>query len=310
MAKIDGPVIVLSGGFSEEREVSLVSAREIAAALGGLGYEISMFDPADYPSYADMMVAIRARKPTFVFNGLHGAEGEDGRLQSLLELAGVPFNGCRYRACAIAMDKYISAIIAGFLNIRSPDKIIFPAPVRPPAAQLEKIGYPMVIKPNDSGSSVGITMIKEETELESAIKEAARYSRQILYEKYIRGKELTVTILGEEALPVVEIRPKQGWYDYRNKYTGGNTDYIIPAEIDNAIADRVKTMAQAIFKFMGGQVYARVDFRFDGKDIYFLEVNTLPGMTPLSLTPMAARAQGMEFPQLLEKIMELSLQLR
>jgi len=154
---------------------------------------------------------------------------------------------------------------------------------------------------------VGIAIIAKEDELFSAVAEAFKYSRKVLIEKFIDGRELTVTILDGKALPVVEIKPLNGWYDFTNKYTAGNTTYETPARLTVEINNEIKEKAEILFRSMGCSVYARVDFRFDGDDLYFLEVNTLPGMTPLSLTPMAAKAAGYSFDQLLEEIIRISL---
>ncbi|MDZ4121205.1 MAG: ATP-grasp domain-containing protein, partial [Candidatus Cloacimonadaceae bacterium] len=168
-------------------------------------------------------------------------------------------------------------------------------------------GLPIVVKPNDSGSSVGISIVKDPGELKKAVTDAFAYGSAALLESYIDGRELTVTILDGKALPVVEIKPKNGFYDYNNKYQKGNTEYIAPAVLDDHETLLVQLFAERAYKACGCSSYARVDFRYDGKKFYFLEVNTLPGMTPLSLSPMAAKAAGMSFGQFLQGIIKSSL---
>ena len=301
-------VVLLSGGFSEEADVSLVTASEIGKSLSEMAYSVEITDPKKFTSYSEMINFIKSVDPYIVFNGLHGQEGEDGRIQSLFELEKIAYTGSGYRASAIAMDKHISGILAEYENIKVPKRIATTFKEEFKLNKIEsEIGFPMVIKPNDSGSSVGISIVENHRDIAPAMKEAFQYSKKILIEKFIAGRELTVTVLDGKALPVVEIKPKDGWYDYTNKYTAGNTVYEAPARLDEIIEQELKSKAEKIFKLFGCEVYARVDFRFDGKDIYFLEVNTLPGMTPLSLTPMAAKAEGIDFEQLLKKIIELSM---
>jgi D-alanine-D-alanine ligase len=299
-------VVILAGGFSEEREVSLESSAQIAKTLKK--YEIFMLDPSGFDDYCHLIKEIKRVNPLIVFNGLHGAEGEDGRLQALLELEKIPFTGSGYQASCLAMDKIVSHKLAKQIGLKIPDNVIL-ASSDPISIKniLQKISVPMVVKPNDSGSSVGITIVQDETNLKKAIQTAFQYSSKIICEKYITGRELTVSILDEVPLPVVEIKPKQGWYDFNNKYTHGKTIYEVPAKLVNSEKDTIQSQALAIYKLMGCHSYARVDFRYDGNDFYFLEVNTLPGMTELSLTPMAAAEAGYDFEELLEKIIATSL---
>jgi D-alanine-D-alanine ligase len=296
-------IAILSGGFSEEKEVSKVTSSEIAKALNNAGFNTFLVDPADFDSYGKMIQRIKEIAPKVVFNGLHGAEGEDGRIQSLLSLHQIPFTGSNYKACAIAMDKYISSHLARSIGVKTPKHILIKKNDDIDYNDLiNKIGFPMSIKPNDSGSSVGISIIKKEDKIKDAIEKAFNFSNKILCEKYIKGKELTVTILNDTALPVVEIKPKNGWYDYDNKYTKGNTIYEVPAKLSKQETSRIQEYALKIFFLFDCKSYARVDFRYDGEDFYFLEVNTLPGMTPLSLTPMAAEEAGYDFTALLMEI--------
>ncbi len=301
-------IIILSGGFSDESEVSKTTSSEIEKALNENGKDITIIDPAEFDSYSEMINKIKEIKPDIVFNGLHGAEGEDGGIQSLLALENIPFTGSAQRASAISMDKYISGIIAQYIGIKLPERrLIYKDYEYDFNPIIQHIGFPMVIKPNDSGSSVGISIINEENELEESIKFAFKYSKRVIIEHFVDGRELTVTILGNEALPVVEIIPNDGWYDYKNKYTKGKTIYEVPAKLTKEEVKIIQKQALDVFTLFGCEVYGRVDFRYDGKDFYFLEVNTLPGMTHLSLTPMAAKEAGLSFKELIYKIIEFSL---
>ena len=301
-------IIILSGGFSEEADVSKATTREISKALNENGKDIILLDPAEFSSYSELIMKIKELKPDIVFNGLHGAEGEDGRIQSLLALESIPFTGSAQRASAIAMDKYISGILAMYIEIKIPKRrLIYKDYEYDFNLIFQNIDFPMVIKPNDSGSSVGISIINKESELYEAVKLAFKYSDKVIIEEFIDGRELTVTILGKEALPVVEIIPNNGWYDYKNKYTKGKTIYEVPARLTNNEVKTIQKQALDVFALFGCEIYGRIDFRYDGKDFYFLEVNTLPGMTQLSLTPMAAKEAGISFKELLCKIIEFSI---
>ena len=301
-------IIILSGGFSEEAEVSKTSSLEIEKALKENGKNIIILDPVKFDSYSDIIQKINEFKPDIVFNGLHGAEGEDGSIQSLFALENIPFTGSAQRASSISMDKYISGILAKYVKIKVPRRrLIYKNYEYDFNPVFQHIGFPMVIKPNDSGSSVGISIINKENELNEAIKLAFEYSKKVIIEQFIDGRELTVTVLGDEALPVVEIIPYDGWYNYRNKYTKGQTIYEVPAKLTSEEVKSIQKQALDVFNLFGCEVYGRVDFRYDGNDFYFLEVNTLPGMTQLSLTPMAAKEAGISFKELLYKIIELSL---
>ena len=299
-------VIVLGGGFSEEKDVSKVSSAKVAEALSQNIDNVTLLDPANYDSWDDLIKAIKNEKPDICFIGLHGGEGEDGRIQALLELNDISFTGSGFNACALAMDKEVSGLLAQSLDIPLPHRIILEELPDDLKAIGIKLGYPLVVKPNNSGSSVGISIVRKEDDLYDAVKEAFKYSKRVICEAFIEGRELTVTILDNRALSVVEIKPQDGWYDYTSKYTKGKTIYEVPAALSKDETRIIQNYARNIFKLLGCQIYGRVDFRFDGTNFYFLEVNTLPGMTPLSLTPMAAGEAGLNFSQLLLKIVELS----
>ncbi len=294
-------VALLAGGLSEEREVSLESSRAIYEALVKLGYEAIVIDPKEYCSWLEVGSLLAELNPYVVFNGLHGGEGEDGTLQAFLSLLQIPFTGSGAKASFIAMDKLVSYRIANFLGLLIPEyKVIYKDDSC--VETDSKIMDNLVVKPNNSGSSYGISIVKNGKDLKKAVKEALKYSDKAIIQKYITGSELTVSILDNKTLPVVEIKAKNGWYDYKHKYTKGKTEYIVPADIPQEVAEEIQQQAMAVFKEFGCSGYARVDFRYDGKDAYFLELNTLPGMTSLSLTPMAAAAVNINFNQLIKKI--------
>ena len=301
-------VILLQGGGSEEREISLKSSSAIHEALSESGYETITLDPQDFSSYLDLGEEILSINPDIVFVGLHGGGGENGTIQAFLSLLNVPFTGSDMRSSSLCMDKEQSFALASRIGIKVPRYYVWnKANFEEREQVIRDLNFPLVIKPNSSGSSVGINIVRDIDEFNPAVCEAFRYSEKIIIQQYIAGSELTVSILGDTALPVVEIKVNDGWYDYRNKYTKGKTIYEVPAALTKGESERIQQMSLSLFRTFGCRAYARVDFRYDGKDFYFLEVNTLPGMTSLSLTPMAAKEAGISFPRLVELIIEYSL---
>ncbi len=287
--------------------MSLVSAAEIEKSLKAMGYSTCLIDPKEYPDYCSVVRAIKDFEADIVFIGLHGGDGEDGRVQGLLSLAGIPFTGSDWKSSALAMDKNLSMQLAQAIDIEVPEYICIDSHESFNGKDVEIFGYPFVIKPNQSGSSVGITIVEQENQIAEALDLAFQFSDEVIIQRYIKGDEITATILGDEALPLVRILPRKGFYDYTNKYTKGNTEYEVPAKIPEEVRARVQADALRIYNLMGCSGYARVDFRYDGEFAYFLEVNTLPGMTPLSLTPMAAKEAGYSFQALLKKIIDIGL---
>jgi len=299
-------VLILLGGHSDEREVSLVSGSQVAQALSALGWRTTLLDPADCSSYIDLFQQIKDAAPDVVFMGLHGGAGEDGRIQAMLELMGIPFTGSRSKAGAVAMDKLLCNRVAMQLGLAVPRTISLGEKDARSTA-ITEIGFPLVVKPNGGGSSVGVTVAASPADLPAAIELAGQSDTHVLLQQFIPGRELTVTILDRTALPVVEIKPREGWYDYHHKYTKGETVYEAPAQLDESVAAHLREQGLAIYNAIGAEGYARVDFRYDGETCWFLEVNTLPGMTPLSLTPMAAREAGYDFSTLLQTIVQTAL---
>ena len=290
-------IVVMLGGPSAEREVSLNSGAGVATALRSLGHVVTEVDPQDgtftLPPKTDV-----------VFLALHGTYGEDGTVQQQLEKLGVPYTGCDAEASRIAFDKVLTkqrcieadVPTAKFLVVDS-EKTPWPMGWQPP----------LVVKPVRQGSSVGLQFVERVAEWSDALREASRHGSELLVEEKIVGRETTVGILDGVALPVVEVRPKSGSYDYRNKYTAGNTEYFCPAEFDDATTARIQAAALGAFRAVGGRDYSRVDVmvRANGEPVV-LEVNTLPGMTPTSLLPKAAAAAGISYEQLCQRMIELA----
>jgi D-alanine-D-alanine ligase len=225
-----------------------------------------------------------------------------------LELANIPFAGSGSVASALAMNKLQAKRIVSYVNVPTPDYKYIPQIDQDQALKIcRDFGFPLVVKPNNGGSTVGVTIVGSEAELSSAIEQVANLEDDLLIERYIAGREITVGILDDKGLSVVEIAPKDGFYDYKHKYTGGQSDYICPAEISAEATKKCLSYAEQAFNILGCRVFGRVDFRMreDGR-IFFLEVNTIPGMTAHSLVPKSASAVGINFNQLVEQIVQLS----
>jgi D-alanine-D-alanine ligase len=334
-------IALIVGGISFEREVSLTSGRAILKALRENGHTVKVIDPIygdkevseevifknlvskEYPTIEVMEKLLSESRRKVIdcvnsdlfnnadvaFLGLHGKYGEDGRIQTLLDLRGIKFTGSDVTSSTIAMDKHITKMIFRNNGIPTADWIML---TKKNATDIEyilnKIKLPFVVKPNDEGSTVGLTIVNDETEIEKAIELAFKYTDKIMIEKYVKGKELTVSIVGDIAYPLIEIKPKEGFYDYLHKYTKGMTEYICPAEISESISKKAQEIALKAYHSLGCSVYSRVDFLLNDKDeLYCLEVNTLPGMTELSLVPKAVKAERMGFNELIENILGFSL---
>ena len=323
-------IALLLGGTSPEKEVSRNTAKSILKALRELGFQVipmnpayginqpadeeKLFDTEEYAEptnrkYIELINSKIFDDIDLAFLALHGKWGEDGTIQSLLELRGIKYTGSGVLSSSLAMDKAMTKVILQHSGVPTPawivvdqaDKINYDISKKIG----ENLGYPCVIKPNDQGSTVGLTICKDETEVKSAIELALQFSDKALIEQYIPGRELTVAVLDEKALPILEIRPKNGFYDYENKYTAGRTEYIVPAEIPNEITIAIQEKALIAFKSVGCKTYSRIDFRLtDEGNSYCLEINTLPGMTSLSLVPKAAKAAGISFEELIARIVK------
>jgi len=291
-------ITVMLGGPSAEREVSLRSGAAVAKALRSLGHDVTEVDPKD--GQFDL-----PPKTDVVFLALHGTYGEDGTVQRRLDELGALYTGCDAEGSRIAFDKVLTkqrcvkagVPTANFLVLNS-EKAPLPKGWPPP----------LVVKPVRQGSSVGLQFVEQAGDWQKALAEALRFDSEVLVEEKIAGRETTVAILGGEPLPVLEIRPKTGSYDYKNKYTAGRTEYFCPAEFDSATTKRIQAAALGAFQAVGGRDYARVDMmvRAGGEPVV-LEVNTLPGMTETSLLPKAAAAAGLNYAQLCQRMVDLAL---
>jgi D-alanine-D-alanine ligase len=241
-----------------------------------------------------------------VFLALHGGQGEDGTIQAVLDTMGVPYTGSGHLASALAMDKDLSKRVIRSHGVPTPDWLM--APVRGGAAEVrDKLGYPVVVKPSKQGSTVGLTIVKNEQQLAGAIDEAFLYDDEVMIERFVAGRELTVGVLGDHALPVGEIIPKHEIYDYECKYTAGMAREQFPAILSAEQTARIQGLAVTAFRALKLRGCARIDFRMsDGGEFACLEANTLPGLTQLSLIPQAAAADGISFPELCERIVRLA----
>lgn len=299
-------IAVVMGGPSEERAVSLNTGNAILSALLQKGYNAVGIDlePRRF------IEQLRENEIEVVFNAVHGLFGEDGIIQGTLELLGIPYTGSGLMASAMAMDKGISKRLFLSGDIPTPRSHIFTkeeAALNLPEKVLSEFSIPVVIKSAAQGSSIGVTIVDEASKVSDAIKEAFKYSDHILIEEFIKGRELTVPVWGDsepQALPVIEIRPYSGRYDYHSKYTKGATEYLVPAELDDAVNNAVQKAAVSAFKVLGCRGIARIDIMLsaDNKP-YVLEVNTIPGMTATSLVPKSAAAAGINFPDLCERLL-------
>ncbi len=326
-------VALLLGGTSPEKEVSKSTAKSILKALYDLGYKVKVINPAyglNQPkeeskffeekeftetsnrNYIEVINSTLFDDVDIAFLALHGRWGEDGTVQSLLEIRGIKYTGSKILASALAMNKYMSKIMFQHFDVTTPKWFVVRKGDNDFKLIREKIkkffGYPCVIKPNDQGSTIGLTVCRGDVEVEKGINDALEFSNTALIEEYISGRELTVGIIGQQVLPVLEIKPKSGLYDYLSKYTSGMSEYEVPAAIPPKIAEHLQQQALLAYNSVGCESYARVDFRLT-KDYktYCLEVNTLPGMTNLSLVPKMAKAAGITFEELVDRIIKNSL---
>lgn len=292
-------IVVMLGGPSAEREVSLRTGRAVAEALRSVGHEVTEIDPnpGQWTLPADTDV---------VFLALHGAYGEDGQIQAELDVLGVPYTGCGSEASRVAFDKVASKQRFVEECVPTPPYQVLTAESEP--GLKKEFCPPVVLKPVDQGSSVGLQFVDQESGFAEGLREALIYGDTILMEPRIVGREVTVGILDGKALPIVEICPKQGSYDYANKYTPGATEYHCPADFSDAMTSAIQKHALAAFEAVDGRDYGRVDLMIAAGDRpLVLEVNTLPGMTETSLLPKAAAAVGMNYAELCDEMTRLAM---
>ena len=341
-------IVVLCGGLSMERDVSISSGTLICDALRKLGHQAVLVDmfmgledyegdlndlfanlpplkearvPVEAPDLEKVIASRKWKSPSrvgkrvfelcqladVVFLGLHGACGEDGRIQAALDLMGVKYTGSGYLGSALAMDKDLTKRLIAGTGVKTPEWQVVDYAEGDIPEIVKNAKLPCVVKPVDSGSSIGVAIPETAAELEAALIENLKYGR-VLIEQYVHGREIDVGVLGGRALPSIEIIPKHGFYDYKNKYQAGATVEICPTPIDPAIEKRLGEAALKVHRALGLSAYSRSDFIVDGEEVYFLEINTLPGMTPTSLMPQEAAAVGVDYESLCKKVIEMAME--
>lgn len=335
-------IAVVCGGLSNERDVSITSGTCVARALREKGHKVvlvdlyygysgSYDDPAELFEREQEDVAYSVKEETpdiekilaqgdgsrigknvleickaadISFLALHGEDGENGKLQATMDMHGIKYTGSGYLGSAVAMNKEVTKIMLRSSGIPVPEGIVLSK------GEYAEVGFPCVVKPCSGGSSVGTSMVGSKSEYSAALELAFKYEDHVLVERFIKGRELTVGVMGGKAMPVIEIIPKAGWYDYKNKYQAGLTEEICPAPISAEDTERVQRLAERVHTALMIDVYCRADFLMDNEsgELYCLEANTLPGMTPTSLIPQMGREQGLDFGEVCEKIIKLSME--
>jgi D-alanine-D-alanine ligase len=287
---------VLMGGLSPEREVSIITGNSVIAAIKRKGLSAVAI-------HVDHQIGetLRSNPIDLAFIALHGTFGEDGCIQGLLEYSKIPYTGSGVMGSALAYDKLKAKEILKFHGIATADYEVFYK-----NRKIDRgLDLPVVVKPTNQGSSLGISIVKNESEWQPALAAAFAYSEEVIVEKFIEGKLLAIAMNEMEPMPIVHIRPKSGFYDYEAKYTSGKTEYLCPADLDESATDRCRQTAKQVFKALRGRGFPRVDVILDPNGVpQVLEMNTIPGMTPTSLLPMAAREMGMEFDDLVIEILK------
>ena len=290
---------VLMGGPSEEREVSIATGQAVIKACAENGYTATKFGFTN--NYKKHLKKLKTQN--IIFNALHGGIGENGKIQAWLDKNNIKYTGSGAIASSLCMDKAASKEIAKRNGIETPDWQLIQK-----ATQKVKISLPFVVKPNDQGSTVGLSIVKNDQFIQSAIDLAFQHGNKVIIEKFISGRELTMPIINEDAYPIVEINPKNNYYDYECKYTPGMSEYSCPADLEQNLVEKIESNTIKLFQKFDCSVYARADYILDKSGVpYFLEMNTLPGMTSTSLVPKSAYARGQSFQKLIRNIIELSL---
>ncbi len=330
---VDLKVAVVFGGTSMERDVSVATGAQVIQALKARGHEVIAVDSqrgrlsaaqertllaeqiaavppqlmaANHTSFPTLIGSVDLKSVDVVFLALHGGSGEDGTVQAVLDMAGVRYTGSGHLASALAMDKDVAKRLFLAAGVPTPQWLMAPVSVEQVAA---RVGFPAIVKPNQQGSTVGLSLVREPEDLAAAVGEAQRFDAEVMVEAFIRGRELTVAILAGEPLPVGEIIPGSGEiFDYQAKYQAGGAEEIFPADITPAEAKAIQNLALKAHRALKLSGYSRVDFRFDPQgNFWCLEANTLPGLSAASLLPRAAAAAGIDFGDLCERICELAL---
>ena len=305
-------VAVLKGGRSLERQVSLRSGARVEDALERLGHEVVAVDARH-----DLVARLREEAPDLAFLALHGRDGEDGTVQSLLEVLGIPYTGSGVSACMRCTNKILAKHAMRDAGLPTPDfqpfaETAFKELGAADALEAieERLAFPIVVKPADQGSALGIRFARSPADVPAAILAAFSYSGQVLLERHVRGRELAVAILGGEALPIVEAVPREeDFYDFESRYTIGRTSFVCPAELPAALTARAQELSRDVFGLLGCRGLARVDLMLeeDTDELFVLELNVTPGLTDTSLAPQAAEAAGIGFDDLVGRICELAL---
>lgn len=339
-------IVVLAGGISTERDVSLSSGTMIYRALKALGHQAILLDvyfgleqnvqgleqlfakdeawDANFQGVGETdpnIEEIKARRKSgedgffgpqvirlcqladLVFLALHGENGENGKVQAAFDLLGIKYTGTDYLSSALAMDKKLTKEVFGIYGVPTPEAVY------PMKGEHPQVEFPVVVKTSLGGSSVGVYIVHNELEYTAALSDVYQYEGEAIIEQYIKGREFSVGVIGGEALPVIEIAPMSGFYDYKNKYQAGSTVETCPADLDDEKSDTMKRYAEQAFRALRLQSYARMDFMMNDKgDLFCLEANTLPGMTPTSLLPQEALAMGRSFEELCEWIIQVSME--
>ena len=337
-------IAVVCGGLSNERDVSITSGSCVARALREKGHKVVLLDlyygysgkymdPAELfeREQEDLRYSVREETPDIEkmivdgdgsrigknvieicraadisFLALHGEDGENGKVQATFDMFGIRYTGSGYLGSALAMNKALSKVLFRHSGIPTPAGIV----LEKGAESYEDVGFPCVVKPCSGGSSVGTSIVYSRDEYDAALEFAFRFEARVLVERYVKGRELTVGVMDGRAMPVIGISPKSGWYDYKNKYQAGLTEELCPAPLSPEDTDRVQRLAERVAEALMIDVYCRADFLMDESDgqLYCLEANTLPGMTPTSLVPQMGAAQGMDFGEVCEKIIAVSME--
>ena len=297
----DKHIIVLMGGPSAEAEVSRRTGAAIADALKSKGYHVSTLELNPKTVLQD----IENLKGDVVFNAIHGRYGEDGALQGVLEMAEIPYTGS---GIMVGMNKKVSKDVFKGAHIPTAKSISYNGNLQSKEDIIKHIedtfSLPVVLKPATQGSSIGVTIVKEQDQLAKAVTEALTYDPILVVEQFLNGREFTVSVLDGKALAIIEIRPHSGEYDYASKYTAGATDYLVPAPISEDMTKEMQAIGELVYREVQASGAIRVDVMTDDKDnMYVLEYNTIPGMTATSLVPKAAKEMGIDFPELCEKIL-------
>lgn len=296
-------IAVLMGGWSAEREISLKTGKAVSRALREDGFCVEEISPG-----RNLKKDLKRKKIRFVFIALHGTYGEDGTVQGILDRINIPYSGAGVYASALCMNKALSKSVWDKQRLLTPPWWEMRRDATRDDLRFFEKKLPIVVKPNAQGSAFGVSIVRKKQDIQKAVHNARKYDESVLIEKYIRGREITVSIIGSKPLEVIEIIPRGAFYDFKSKYEIGGSDHIIPAGLHTKVRERAKNLALRAFNALSCEVVARIDMIVDRTGtIFLLEANTIPGMTETSLLPDAARYEGMDFTELVKKIIALSL---